>query len=160
MRVSRRDAMKQVAAAGAVALGAAGTAAGQQRNQTDNRETPIHSKAAADEPGPQQLFAVVDADGKVRRGRHVTKARRLGLGLYEVEFQRDVRRGVYLATIGGHGYEGLPPTGYVSVVGRSINPRSVLVSTAGTQGDPAALPFHLLVVCPEGYAGAGETSSP
>jgi hypothetical protein len=102
--------------------------------------------------GPQLLFAVVDLDGKLRRGKHVVKVRPLGLGLYEVEFERDVRRGVYQATIGGSGYEGLPPIGYVSVTGRANNPRAVLVSTAGTQGDPAALPFHLLVMCPEGYA--------
>jgi hypothetical protein len=69
-----------------------------------------------------------------------------------VIFKRDVRRGVYLATVGGPGYAGLPPTGYVSVQGRSTNPRGVLVSTASAQGENVNMGFHLLVLGPDGYA--------
>jgi hypothetical protein len=151
MRVSRREAIKRVAGAGAVVLGAAPAVAGQDRTKV-NREPPVDSKAAADDHGPMHLYAVVDADGKLSRGKHVAKVTRLGLGNYEVAFDRDVRRGVYQATVGGNGFQGMPPIGYVAVVGRATNPRAVLVSTADTQGDPTSLPFHLLVVCPEGYA--------
>jgi hypothetical protein len=98
------------------------------------------------------LFAVVDGRGVLRRGMHVSSVAYLGPGLYEVIFRRDVRRGVYLATVGGHTSEGLPSTGYVSVQGRSTNPRGVLVCTANSLGENVDLGFHLLVVCPEGYA--------
>jgi hypothetical protein len=37
-------------------------------------------------------------------------------------------------------------------MGRATDPRGVLVYTTDQGGDPAATGFHLLVVCPEGYA--------
>jgi hypothetical protein len=113
---------------------------------------PHHGKATADDHGPREMFAVVDRDGKLQRGMHVAAVRHLDRGFYEVEFRREVRRGVYLATIGGHGYEGLPPTGYIGVQGRSTNPKAVLVSTCNTLGENVNMGFHLLVVCPDGYA--------
>ena len=69
-----------------------------------------------------------------------------------VIFKRDVRRGVYLATAGGHGYAGIPLSAVASVIGRTTNPRAVLVYMSDLQGDPLACGFHLLVVCPEGFA--------
>jgi hypothetical protein len=72
--------------------------------------------------------------------------------MYEVVFRRDVRKGVYLATIGGHAHEGVPPTGTISVQGRANNPKAVLVSTSDITGASVNREFHLLVVCPEGYA--------
>jgi hypothetical protein len=153
---TRRALLTRAAAAGVAALGVSAAAAqesgGKKPRPPRNAEPPVHSKASADEHGPRELFAVVAADGTLRRGMHVAGVEVLGVGVYEVVFRRDVRRGVYLATIGGHGYEGLPPVGYVSVQGRATNPRSVLVSTTSSQGENIGLGFHLLVVCPDGYA--------
>jgi hypothetical protein len=112
----------------------------------------MHGQPSAAECGPRELVAAVDAGGTLRRGMHVAGVNYLGTGLYEVTFRRDVRRGVYLATVGGHTHEGLPPTGYVSVQGRSTNPRGVVVSTANSQGENVDMGFHLLVICPEGFA--------
>jgi hypothetical protein len=98
------------------------------------------------------MFAVVDAEGNLRRGLHVVSTRALEVGVYEVIFRRDVRRGVYLATPGGHGYEGVPLAAAASVMGRASEPGGVLVYTTDLTGAPLATGFHLLVVCPEGYA--------
>ena len=117
-----------------------------------NGEPPAHSKAKAEDHGPGQVFAVVDADGKLQRGMYVDSVQRLGPGTYEVIFRRDVRKGVYLATVGGHGYEGAPPAGTVAVQGRANNPKGVLVATSAVTGASVNMGFHLLVVCPEGYA--------
>jgi hypothetical protein len=95
------------------------------------------------------MFAVVDARGKLRRGMQVDRVFRLQAGLYEVIFAGDVQRGVYLATVSGPADAGLPPTGYVSVQGRVAAPRTVLVSTANSQGENVDMGFHLLVVCPD-----------
>jgi hypothetical protein len=153
---TRRDLLTKAAAAGAAAIGVSAAASAQEpkgkKPRKGNDEAPVHSKASPDEHGPREMFAVVDADGTLRRGMHVAACGAVDIGIYEVIFKRDVRRGVYLATIGGHGYEGLPPTGYVSVQGRSTNPRAVLVSTASAQGENVNMGFHLLVVCPDGYA--------
>ena len=153
---TRRDVLRGAAAAGAAALGVSAIGArepvGAQSARTDNAGPAAPSKAGPEDHGPRELFAVVDAQGTLRRGMHVGRVVHLGVGLYEVIFRRDVRRGVYLATVGGHSCEGLPPTGFASVQGRCNNPRGVIVSTANAQGENVDLGFHLLVVCPDGFA--------
>lgn len=153
---TRRDVLKQAALTGAATLGVAAAQAGDEKPKParakHNHEEPVPGKATADDHGPRELFAVVDGTGRLRRGMHVAAVNHLDVGLYEVVFRREVRRGVYLATIGGNGYEGLPPTGYVSVQGRATNPRGVLVSTCNTLGENVDMGFHLLVICPDGYA--------
>jgi hypothetical protein len=152
--VTRRQALQRVAAAGAVALAAsaAGAAGPADQKPKHNSEPPIESQAKPENHGPRELFAVVDLEGNLRRGMHAVASKRLDIGVYEVVFNRDVRRGVYLATPGGHGYAGVPLSATTAVIGRANNPRAVLVYTTNVQGDAMATGFHLLVVCPDGYA--------
>ena len=124
----------------AAALGIAGSATGQAPKEKKprsrhNNEPTVASKASADNHGPREMFA----DGKLKRGMHVVGVAAIEEGIYEVVFRRDVRRGVYLATVGGHGYEGLPPVGIASVMGLSTNPRAVVVSTTNALGDNVSL---------------------
>jgi hypothetical protein len=140
------------AGAGAVTAAAAGAAEGSAARQKPNTEAPVPSAAKPDSHGPREMFAVVDLDGDLKRGLHAVSSRRLDVGVYEVIFARDVRRGVYLATPGGPGYAGIPLTAAASVLGRATDPRGVLVYTVDLTGAPLATGFHLLVVCPEGYA--------
>ena len=154
---TRRDVLTGAAVAGAAALGLSAAQAGQEPAAKKpkpqcNNEPPVESKSHPEQCGPRELFAVVDTDGTLKRGLHVEGVSLLSPGIYEVTFRRDVRRGVYLATVGGHSYAGLPPTGYVSVQGRATNPHSVLVCTANSLGENVNMGFHLLVVCPEGFA--------
>jgi hypothetical protein len=153
--LTRRDVLTGAAVVGAASLGvstAAGKAQTKKQGPQPNAGPPVASKAGPDDHGPREMFAVVDARGKLRRSMHVASVAYLGTGLYEVIFRRDVRCGVYLATIGGHGWEGLPAVGYVSVEGRSTNPRGVVVSTFNSERISGDMGFHLLVVCPDGYA--------
>jgi len=148
--------VRLVAATGAAALAASAGAAAEpaQAKKKHNSEAPAASRAKPDSYGPRELFAVVDAEGNLKRGLHAVSSRSLGLGVYEVVFARDVRRGVYLATPGGHGYEGLPPAAAASVMGRATDPSGVFVYIVDLTGAPLATGFHLLVFCPEGYARA------
>jgi hypothetical protein len=92
--ITRRGAIKLAAAAGATALGASAAKATAPPGKTKcNQEPPVNSRSSAEKRGPCQLFAVVDADGNLKRGLHVVSARRLDVGTYEVIFSRDVRRG-------------------------------------------------------------------
>jgi hypothetical protein len=153
--LTRREILTGAAATGAVALGVSAATAeppSRKPGPQSNCGPAVSSKACAEDHGPRELFAVVNSRGVLQRGMHVASVNYLSLRLYEVIFRRDVRRGVYMATIGGHEQEGLPPVGYACVQGRSTNPRGVLVSTFNTQGESVDLGFHLLVVCPEGYA--------
>jgi hypothetical protein len=148
--MTRREAIGVVAATGAGAMAAG--AEQSEKKPRHNTETPVPSKAGPDVYGPREMFAVVDSQGDLKRGLHAVSSRRLDVGVYEVTFARDVRRGAYLATAGGHGYEGIPLAAVASVIGRASEPRGVLVYTSGMNGNPLDVGFHLLVVCPEGYA--------
>jgi hypothetical protein len=152
--VTRRDALRVVGATGAAALAATAAAAAdpQAKKPKHNIEPPVDSKATPENCGPREMFAVVDQDGSLKRGMHAVAAKRLDLGVYEVIFSRDVRRGVYLVTPGGAGYAGVPLTAAASVMGRASNPRGVLVYTTDLAGNQLATGFHLLVVCPDGFA--------
>src|SRR6516225_1908950 len=128
-RLTRREVIRGATAAGVAALGASAATADPQDkspNQDPGRGPSAPKKAGADNPALRQMFAVVDARGKLRRGMQVDRVFRLQAGLYEVIFAGDVQRGVYLATVSGPADAGLPPTGYVSVQGRVAAPRTVL----------------------------------
>jgi hypothetical protein len=151
--ITRRGAIKLAAVAGATALGASAAKAVPPPGKDKlNREPPVDSRSTEEKRGPCQLFAVVDADGTLKRGQHVVSTRKLDVGTYEVIFARDVRRGVYLATPGGHGYTGMPVSAIAMVQGRANNPRGVLVYTENLTGIALSSGFHLLVICPEGFA--------
>jgi hypothetical protein len=151
--LTRRQALGAVAT-GAAVLTTSAAAVGQPaaKKSKANTETPVPSTAKPESYGPREMFAVVDQEGNLKRGLHVASVQCLETGVYEVIFNRDVRRGVYLATPGGHGYAGVPLSAAASVMGRASDPRGVLVFTTDLTGAPLATGFHLLVVCPEGYA--------
>jgi hypothetical protein len=152
--VTRRDAMKLATATGAITLvGSATKAAAQDHKKPKrNNEPPVHSTSTPTQYGARELFAVLDEAGNIKRGFHAISSRQLELGVYEVIFNRDIRRGAYQVTPGGHGYEGMPPSAVASVIGRATDARGVLVYITDLQGDPLAAGFHLLVICPDGFA--------
>jgi hypothetical protein len=93
------------------------------------------------------LYAVVDSNGTLARGRRAVSATRLATGAYEVVFRRDVRRCAYVATIGLSGSAGSSLPGEITVVGRAGNDRAVFVTTHSSGGALADLGFHLAVHC-------------
>jgi hypothetical protein len=140
------------AGAGCLAGSAAAAADPPEKNPKVNNERPVESVTSTDKHGARELFAVVDGDGKLKRGLHAVSATRLDVGYYEVVFDRDVRCGAYVATTGGHGYEGIPPAAIANVMGRANNPRAVLVFVSNMTGAPRSTGFHLVVICPDGHA--------
>ena len=149
---TRRDAIKLAAGAAIVGASVAVATGAEKKKPKANDEKPVASKAIPESYGPREMFAVVDSEGTLRRGFHAVSAQRLSLGIYEVIFKRDVRRGAYLATLGGHSWGGLPAAGSIGVMGRASDPRGVIVRTSDGSGDQLDAGFHLLVICPDGYA--------
>jgi hypothetical protein len=155
----RRDVLRTVATTGAVILaGSAVSAQPPDKKRADARKSKLNPGPAApactkpESCGPRELFAVVDHQGTLRRGQHVVSSALIEIGVYQVIFARDVRRGVYIASAGGHGFEGIPIPASAAVIGLASNPQGVLVYMTNSSGDPIDTGFHLLVVCPEGYA--------
>jgi hypothetical protein len=95
------------------------------------------------------LWAVVNGDGVLVRGKGQgagDPASRLGGGIYDAVFNRDVRACSYQATLGGVGTGG-PPRGQVSVTSHPTNVNGVRVRTEDDAGTPADKSFHLAVFC-------------
>jgi hypothetical protein len=150
---TRRQLFTQAAAVGAAALGTAAAATAQEGADKKPRaggDAPPAAGKPAEQTRPRELFAVVDAAGTLLRGRHAAAVDRIDIGLYEVTFRHDVRKGVCVATVASQTDRGLPPTGYIGVQLRPRNPRTVVVSTANTLGENVNMGFHLLVFCPDG----------
>jgi hypothetical protein len=101
--------------------------------------------SGGDGGGSATFFAVVNADGTLARGLRAASAQRLGLGVYEVVFNRDVTAGAYVATIGLSGAVGAANPGEITVVGRAGNTKAVFVTTHSSTGAPADAGFHLAV---------------
>ena len=110
--------------------------------------------ARCENPGPQHLFAVVERDGDLRRGRYAVSSQKVDLpnGCYEVIFSRDVTHAAYVATIGSPEFQGIEQTGEITVVGRVGNPRGVFITTTDSNGNFADRGFHLVVISYEGFA--------
>ena len=99
---------------------------------------------AAPAPLPT-LWAVVDFGGALGRNFHATSATNLGLGIYEVIFDRNVSNCAYNATIGDQGVGTF--YGDISAARRSGNANGVFVLTSTSVGVNVDLPFHLVVHC-------------
>jgi hypothetical protein len=151
--VTRRHAIKAAAAVGATVFGSSALLAdGQEEKTHPNEGVEVRSEAAAASFGLRELFGVVDQNGRLCRGRGAITSQKLGTGFYEVIFNRDVRLAAYIATIGLCGNVGSSSPGDISVVGRFNNPRGVFVATTDPSGKQSDRGFHLVVICPEGFA--------
>ena len=89
-----------------------------------------------------RLFAAVNGAGAFVRG-NATSGGRTGLGTYTVGFAQDVSACTYAATLGSTDASTVPP-GRVAVndAGGKVG-----VQTFDPAGNPADLPFHLIVAC-------------
>ncbi len=99
----------------------------------------------------QNNWAVVNSSGTVVRhsGSSSVTATKLGTGVYEITFAKDVSACAYVATIGDVGHVA-PSPGQITVSGDvdGNNPNDVQVQTFDKTGTAADSAFHLYVSCP------------
>ena len=88
------------------------------------------------------LWAVVNSDGTVDRGKGVTSSSKPDTGQYEVKFNRDVSRCAYSATFDHN-------SGFIFIAlrGTSIGSREVGVSTTDRAAVVRDSAFRLIVQC-------------
>jgi hypothetical protein len=147
--VTRRKAMKLAAAVGATLAAPALASAEEPKKSGSESESPAAEKRRSEKRPTGPLFAVVDLDGKLQRGQNVVAAMRPEVGRYEITFSREVRKGVFLVTIGGPGWDSKPLSAIPSVMTHARDPRTVVVYTQDLGGIRINSGFHLLVVTPE-----------
>ena len=88
------------------------------------------------------LWAVVNADGTLARGKGVTSSSKVDTGDYEIRFRQDVSRCASSATF-DH------TSGFIFIALRDsrIGPREVGVTTTDRNAVVRDSPFHLIVQC-------------
>jgi hypothetical protein len=93
------------------------------------------------------LWAVVNANGRLSRWSGATVSARSSAGRYEVTFNRDVSNCAAVATIGNTTSTATPPTGRVQVTTAQGKPAALLVVTYALTGAASDRPFHLAAFC-------------
>ena len=91
------------------------------------------------------LFAQVNANGTVANSSGAVTAIRLGIGVYEVDFGRDITNAAFVATQGEAGIGGASGA-IMGVTDRSGNAEAVFVTTRDANGAFVDTAFQLLVV--------------
>lgn len=114
----------------------------QARSALRGQQGPVGPVGPAGAPAARH-FAAVSATGALLRGNATSGGSAGGTGTYVVGFAERVSGCVYSATIGTTDATA-PPAGRAAV--RELDGR-VGVETFDADGEPAALPFHLLVAC-------------
>ncbi|HEY9823910.1 MAG TPA: hypothetical protein V6D19_00565 [Stenomitos sp.] len=93
-----------------------------------------------------QRFAVINSNGTLARGNGVSSSTRLGTGIYQVIFTRNVTACTYNATVGQPGNGSTD--GFAMTAARAGNVNGVFIDTrdalTGNRNDRS---FHLLVSC-------------
>lgn len=97
---------------------------------------------AAKRPQLKTLWAVVDADGTLIRGKGVTGHEKIDAGRYEIDFNRDISQCAYTVTL-SMGASGQPTTQEGFGGPRSTD--VIIGNSAGTANEDN--PFHLVVNC-------------
>ena len=93
------------------------------------------------------MWAVVDPDGTLARGKGVASAEIVGTGTYIVHFTKNVRACSYVGTIGLSGASGTSADGFITTVGAAADVNGVFVTTDNTSATRTNLGFHLQVQC-------------
>jgi hypothetical protein len=97
----------------------------------------------------KSLFAVVNSDGTLARGRGVVSTQLITgfAGAYEIIFDTDTTGCAYIGSIGNAG-AGTASDGFLTTALRSGTTNGVFVQTSDTTGLNADRPFHVHLLCP------------
>lgn len=117
-----------------------------QSNTSGSAPSPVApAGAGGSNLGTAQLFAVINANGSVSRGKGEASAIRVSAGYYRVGFTRNIAACAYVATVGGVAAEVV--TGIANVTRMTGNNSHVFVRTFALNGTAADRSFHLYIDC-------------
>ncbi len=116
---------------------------------TPSSGAPAAPSAAPGDLGMAIMSAAINADGSIARGEGVvlTGTTKLGVGVYEVAFGRDITACVYQVTVGESGIGGATPAA-AGVTRRSGNDNGVFLQIDNAiDGTNVDRDFFVLVYC-------------
>jgi hypothetical protein len=131
-----------IAAGGAFAGTTGGGAAA--RNVPDGTSSPTVAAAIT---VPQRVFAVVNADSSLLRGKAVASTSHLSTGVYDVRFNRNISSCAWVGTVGFGTFSGATGAAQITITGRAGTNNGLFVTTFNGAGTPTDEPFSAIVVC-------------
>jgi hypothetical protein len=96
---------------------------------------------------PARVFAVINADGTKLRGKAVASTSRVGTGVYDVRWNRNISTCAWTGTVGFGTFGGSTGPTMISVSGRAGTNNGVFVQTFNGSAAPTDLPFAVVVIC-------------
>ena len=130
---------------GSVTTSSAQLSAGKNPQNIGSGVAPQGSGGAA--WGSAQLFAVVNANGTRMRGKGDASSTKLGTGIYEIRFHRNIVQCAWQGTIGLGTMSGSTAPSFISVTGRAGTVNGVFVQTWNQSGVATDLPFNVYIDC-------------
>ncbi len=106
--------------------------------------TKVVAKAASKK---DRVFAVVRADGSKHRGRGFDSSVKLDDGVYEVAFDRSIKKCAWSGTVGYGKFEDETGPAMITITGRIGTNNALYVTTFDHAGTKADYPFLVTVVC-------------
>ncbi len=117
-----------------------------QSNASGSAPSPVApAGAGGSNLGTAQLFAVINANGSVARGKGEAAATRVSAGYYRIGFYRNITGCAYVATVGGVAAEVV--TGIANVTRTTGSNSNISVRTFTLNGTAADRSFHLYIDC-------------
>jgi hypothetical protein len=137
------------AAVGTALASSGGDSAPNQSPSTSDSAKVLTAKAAKAKK-KDRVFAVVDADGSKHHGRGVVSSAKVvgdGAGVYEVFFDRNIKKCAWSGTVGRPDFESHTGPAMITITGRFGTNNALYVTTYDATGAKADLPFHTVVTC-------------
>jgi hypothetical protein len=98
-------------------------------------------------PKKDRVFAVVRADGSKHRGRGFDSSSKLNNGVYEVAFDRNIKKCAWSGTVGYGTFSGETGPAMITITGRAGTNNALYVTTFDHAGVGTDYPFLVTVVC-------------
>ncbi len=135
-----------LAAASALAGGSVVASASSSGPNLSNSKPSYVSDAKAPVV-PPRVFAVVNSNGTIVRGKGLLSVTKLGTGVYDVRFVRNITPCSWLGTVGFGQFSGSTGPAMITITGRVTTNNGLFVTTFNSAGGAADFPFHADVIC-------------
>jgi hypothetical protein len=132
------------------ALASGGGDSGPNQSLSASSSAKAFTAKAAKAKKKDRVYAVVNADGSKHHGRGFVSSAKVvgdGAGVYEVFFDRSIKKCAWSGTVGNPDFVGHTGPAMITITGRVGTNNGLYVTTYDADGAKADLPFHTVVVC-------------
>lgn len=123
-----------------------GIAVGGASAGTSGQNVPGTTSVAAATTLPR-VFAVVNANATLLRGKGVASTAHLGTGVYDIRFTRNLSSCAWTGTVGFGTFGGSTGAAQITITGRSGTNNGLFVTTFNAAGVATDEPFTAIVIC-------------